>query len=438
MSVSSRRAVVGEDPPVPRLRPVATLRPAGGGSRAPAAREALGAPRLRIRAWTPCPDRHAAEPSHLRVDRPSDGVVLVTLDNPGQRNAMSAAMTQAWAAAMAELAARPDRAGARGDRRGQRLLLRRRPALDRRRPRRGRPRAAHPDDRLLPGLALGPRARGAHHRGRQRSGGRRRPVPGAGLRPALRRRRRRGCRCPSSSWGCTPAWPRPTRCPTSSARPTRATCCSPGASSTPRRPTGSAWCPGSSPDESFLDEVLGDGARDRRDGPGREPADQGRAARRRPRRLRRRAGVGGAGPAGHAGHRGPAGGRPGRGGATGAGVHRPLSRVRPVRRVGGPGTRRGPRPARIVTCLPLASDGPSLAGGLFCVEPRDVRRHGVNDPSSTSVDNPVDNVWRTRGGLWNAPRNPCRMVGRTRPGGPPNRPCDLHRHRSGGMWRGKR
>ena len=33
------------------------------------------------------------EPTHLRVDRPSDGVVLITLDNPGQRNAMSDPMT---------------------------------------------------------------------------------------------------------------------------------------------------------------------------------------------------------------------------------------------------------------------------------------------------------------------------------------------------------
>ena len=41
----------------------------------------------------------------LRVTRPSDGVVLVTLDNPDQRNAMTDAMTKAWSATMAELAA---------------------------------------------------------------------------------------------------------------------------------------------------------------------------------------------------------------------------------------------------------------------------------------------------------------------------------------------
>jgi enoyl-CoA hydratase len=37
------------------------------------------------------------ETTHLRVDRPSQGVVLITLDNPAQRNAMSDAMTRSWA-----------------------------------------------------------------------------------------------------------------------------------------------------------------------------------------------------------------------------------------------------------------------------------------------------------------------------------------------------
>ena len=41
--------------------------------------------------------------SHLRVERPSDGVVLLTLDNPDQRNAMSAPMTEAWQQAVADL-----------------------------------------------------------------------------------------------------------------------------------------------------------------------------------------------------------------------------------------------------------------------------------------------------------------------------------------------
>src|SRR6476469_7297753 len=43
--------------------------------------------------------------THLRVERPVDGVVLLTLDNPDMRNAMSDEMTASWGAAMAELAA---------------------------------------------------------------------------------------------------------------------------------------------------------------------------------------------------------------------------------------------------------------------------------------------------------------------------------------------
>lgn len=33
---------------------------------------------------------------HLRLDRPADGVALLTLDNPDQRNAMSGPMTESW------------------------------------------------------------------------------------------------------------------------------------------------------------------------------------------------------------------------------------------------------------------------------------------------------------------------------------------------------
>src|SRR3954452_16563207 len=41
--------------------------------------------------------------AHLRVERPSDGVVLLVLDNPDQRNAMSGPMTDAWEDAVREL-----------------------------------------------------------------------------------------------------------------------------------------------------------------------------------------------------------------------------------------------------------------------------------------------------------------------------------------------
>src|SRR3954468_2980895 len=42
---------------------------------------------------------------HLRLERPADGVALLTLDNPDMRNAMSDEMTASWVAAVAELAA---------------------------------------------------------------------------------------------------------------------------------------------------------------------------------------------------------------------------------------------------------------------------------------------------------------------------------------------
>ena len=42
--------------------------------------------------------------AHLRLERPSDGVVLVTLDNPSQRNAMSDEMTDSWVRVMTDLA----------------------------------------------------------------------------------------------------------------------------------------------------------------------------------------------------------------------------------------------------------------------------------------------------------------------------------------------
>lgn len=58
------------------------------------------------------PDRPSGPPSttarpltHLRLERPSEGVALLTLDNPGMRNAMSDEMTASWVAAIDELAA---------------------------------------------------------------------------------------------------------------------------------------------------------------------------------------------------------------------------------------------------------------------------------------------------------------------------------------------
>jgi enoyl-CoA hydratase/carnithine racemase len=50
------------------------------------------------------PDAPVAR-THLRLERPAEGVALLALDNPDQRNAMSDAMTASWSDAIAELAA---------------------------------------------------------------------------------------------------------------------------------------------------------------------------------------------------------------------------------------------------------------------------------------------------------------------------------------------
>jgi enoyl-CoA hydratase/carnithine racemase len=48
-----------------------------------------------------------ADLTHLRLERPSDGVALLVLDNPDLRNAMSAEMTASWVSAIDELAGDP-------------------------------------------------------------------------------------------------------------------------------------------------------------------------------------------------------------------------------------------------------------------------------------------------------------------------------------------
>src|SRR5512139_410324 len=46
--------------------------------------------------------------THLRLERPSPGVARLVLDNPAQRNAMSAEMTASWGRAIEALAADPE------------------------------------------------------------------------------------------------------------------------------------------------------------------------------------------------------------------------------------------------------------------------------------------------------------------------------------------
>lgn len=47
------------------------------------------------------------ELTHLRLDRPSDGVARITLDNPDQRNAMSPEMTRSWGLALTRIESDP-------------------------------------------------------------------------------------------------------------------------------------------------------------------------------------------------------------------------------------------------------------------------------------------------------------------------------------------
>ena len=47
------------------------------------------------------------EPTHLRLERPRDGVALLVLDNPDLRNAMSDEMTASWGSAVDALAGDP-------------------------------------------------------------------------------------------------------------------------------------------------------------------------------------------------------------------------------------------------------------------------------------------------------------------------------------------
>jgi len=97
--------------------------------------------------------------NHLRSER-HDGVAVLILDNPAQRNAMSDQMTAAWVDAVEELAQDRSVRAVMCDRRGDRVLLRRQHQLDHQRAGGRGGLSAHQDDRVLPGLAFYPGARG--------------------------------------------------------------------------------------------------------------------------------------------------------------------------------------------------------------------------------------------------------------------------------------
>ena len=315
---------------------------------------------------------------------------MLILDNPDQRNAMSDEMTASWVERGRRARRRPRRVRAvvvTG--RGLGVLLRRQHLVDRQRARRDGGPPAHPDDGVLPGLALDPAARGARRSRRSTA-----PAIGAGLCMAL------ACDIRYAAAGAKMGVPfvklgmhagmagtylLPER---RRARRTPATCCSPAASSTPTRRCASAW----SPRVIEPRRLPRRGARDRRRASPRTAPIASRLTK-----LALRDGghadfesapaVGGDGPADHAGHRGPAGGHPGRPREAAAGLHRRLI-AEPGRRA-----RRGPRSAWRHLPSPCecrsTGRGPHLGPTLGA---RPVAR-SMRAPRRTPVDKPVDNLW---------------------------------------------
>ena len=266
--------------------------------------------------------------THLRLERPSDGVVLLTLDNPGMRNAMSDEMTSSWVAAIEEIAAdtsvravvvtgegsafcsggntswiasEPD---ASVDRLRSRMLPFYRAWLSIRR-------LEVPTIAAVNGAAIG-----------------------AGLCLALAcdiRYAADGAKLgvPFNKLGMhagmAGTWLLPNVVGPAHARDLLLTGRVVEADEALRLGLVSRVIDSG----SFLDEVLGDGGRHRRDRPDRGAPDQGRARRRRPRRLRVGAAVGGARPADDARDRRPPGGHRGREGEAVPAVPRTLTRAGP-------------------------------------------------------------------------------------------------------------
>ena len=252
-----------------------------------------------------------SELTHLRLERPHDGVAVLTLDNPDQRNAMSDQMTDSWVAAVDELAA---------DRSLRAVVV------------------TGEGTSFCSGgntswIASEPDASVDHLRTRMMAfyrawlSIRRLEVPtiaavngpaiGAGLCLALAcdiRYAAAGARLGAPfvklgmHAGMAGTWLLPKVVGEAHARDLLLTGRVVDADEALRLGLVSRVI---EPD-AFRAEVLDDGRGDRRHRADRQPAHQDRARRRRPRGLRELPAVGGAGPAGHAGHGRPAGGHPGR------------------------------------------------------------------------------------------------------------------------------
>ncbi len=184
--------------------------------------------------------------THLRLERPVAGRRPARPGQPGPAQRDVGGDDRLLGRRDRRARRRPLRAGGGGDRGGQRLLLGRQHQLAGRGTRHHRRRAAHQDARLLPGVAVDPTPGGAHDRRAQRGRGRRRPVPAAGLRPALRDADGQARRAVPQARPAPGHGRHLLAARTSSGPPPHATCSSPGDWSRARRRCGWAWSRGSS------------------------------------------------------------------------------------------------------------------------------------------------------------------------------------------------
>jgi enoyl-CoA hydratase len=158
--------------------------------------------------------------THLRLDRHADGVAVLTLDNPDQRNAMSDAMTESWLAAVNQLDGDRDVRAVVVTGEGSAFCSGGNTSWI----------ASEPDagvdalrDRMMPFYRAWLSIRRLEVPTIAAING---PAIGAGLCLALAcdlRYAARGARMCGSA--CTPAWPARTCCPTSWARRQLVTCC---------------------------------------------------------------------------------------------------------------------------------------------------------------------------------------------------------------------
>ena len=177
--------------PALRRRPYATREPR---SRTTRAERESGCFHAQRDQYPRAMSETSSDLAHLRLERPSEGVALLTLDNPEMRNAMSDEMTASWVAAIDELAADTSVRAVVVTGEGSAFCSGGNTSWIASEPDASVDRLRVADAAVLPGVAVDPAPRGAHHRRRQRRRDRGRPLPRARLRHPLRRGRRQARR----------------------------------------------------------------------------------------------------------------------------------------------------------------------------------------------------------------------------------------------------